>query len=278
MIFLMLMALNHVLAFSQAKMIVESDTLYKAPESIAYDSLRGVLYVSNFSGVGADGKPRTDNTISKIGLNGELLKTDYIGGLSMPTGICIYNRDLYIVERQGVVIFDLDKEEIRQRIPIETKDFLNDITLDPAGNIFVTVSGTSKILCIDENGPTVWLEDEGIHNPNGILYHKGRLLVGTTGDGCLKMIKPETREISLIAYIGEQIVDGIRPCGSGYLVSLFEGNLFWVSLEGKVIELINTREEGVYLADFEYIESKGLLFVPCLWNNMIRIYKLEEME
>jgi len=46
-----------------------------------------------------------------------------------------------------------------------------------------------------------------------------------------------------------------------------------VNLEGEVREVLNTREERLFLADFEYIESKGLIFIPTLWNNKILIYQ-----
>jgi hypothetical protein len=58
-----------------------------------------------------------------------------------------------------------------------------------------------------------------------------------------------------------------------YLVSHFEGNLYLISPDGEVEELMNTRNEKSFIADFEYIENKEMLIVPSLWNNKLTAYK-----
>lgn len=262
-----------VITIAQPVRLFESDTIFRSPESIAFDPVREVLYVSNFTAPTRQGGWYGTHTVSKIDLEGNILADEWITGLSSPTGICIQNDKLFIVDRFGVVEYDLKEDRISNKYYIKTTEFLNDITVDPEGTIYVTASGTRKVYRISGGQVEVWLEHDSINNPNGILWDKGRLLIGTTSDGCIKTIDPETKEISKIAHLGETIVDGIRPCGTGYLASIFEGNLFWVNLQGEVREILNTREEGLFLADFEYIESRDLIFIPTLWNNKILIYR-----
>jgi hypothetical protein len=260
-----------VLSLAQPVRLFESDTIFRCPESIAFDPVREVLYVSNYTAPTRQGSWYGTHTVSKIDLKGNILADEWITGLSSPTGICIRDDKLFIVDRFGVVEYDLKEDRISNKYYIRTTEFLNDITVDPEGTIYVTASGTSKVYRISHGQVDVWLEHDSINNPNGILWDEGILLIGTTSDGCIKKIDPETKEITKIAYLGETVVDGIRPCGSGYLASIFEGNLFWLNLQGEVREILNTREEGLFLADFEYIESRGLICIPALWNKKILI-------
>ena len=85
------------------------------------------------------------HTVSKVSLKGEILDTNYITGLSCPTGICIDDNKLFIVERFGVVEYDLITHCISNKYYIKTLDFLNDITADADHNLYVTVSGTGKV-------------------------------------------------------------------------------------------------------------------------------------
>ena len=267
------LVLVSMLTAAQPVRLLESDTTFRSPESIAFDPVREVLYVSNFTAPTRQGGWYGTHTVSKIDLKGNILEDELITGLSSPTGICIHDDKLFIVDRFGVVEYDLAENMISHKYYIKTTEFLNDITVDPEGKIYVTASGTRKVYRIADGKVEVWLEHDSITNPNGILWDEGKLLIGTTSDGCIKTIDPDTKEITKIAFLGETIVDGIRPCGSGYLVSIFEGNLYWVNLEGEIREILNTREEGLFLADFEYIERRELIFIPTLWNNKILIYR-----
>lgn len=254
---------------AQVVKLFESDTIYRAPESIAYDSIRDLIYVSNYTAPLKDGGFYGQHTITKANLKGEILEADWITGLSCPTGICIYRDHLFIVERFGVVEYDLEKEQVINKYYIKTDEFLNDITLDPEGTIYISVSGAKQIYRIKEGIVELWLEHDSIDNPNGILFDQGKIVIGTITDCSLKLVNPETKEIQRLARLGEGTVDGIKACGEGYLTSIFQGNLFWVSKTGEVKELLNTREEKLFLADFEYIPSKNLILVPALWNNKL---------
>lgn len=240
-----------------------------APESVAYDSVRDLLYVSNYSGGIKDGEMYNSNFISKVKLDGTPVELEWIGNITTPTGICIYADKLYIVERFGVVEYDLEKDKVSNRYRIYSCCFLNDITVDDDTNIYVSVSDTNLIYRIKNGKVEKWMESEKISRPNGILHHNGKMLVACNDDNSFKAIDMETLKISKIANLGPGTLDGIKPCGKDYLVSHFPGNLYRVSLDGKVEELINTREDKINLADFEYIQGKGLIVVPALWNNKL---------
>lgn len=251
----------------------EIDSTYPAPESVAYDSIRDVLYVSNYTGRVKEGAMYNSHFISKVHLDGTPIDLEWIGNITTPTGICIYADKLYIVERFGVVEYDLKKDEISNRYRIYSCCFLNDITVDKDTNIYVSVSDTNLIYRIRKGQVEHWLETDQVRKPNGILYNNNKMLVVDNADHYFKSVNLETLEVNNIAYLGSGILDGIRPCSDDYLVTDFLGNLYRVSMEGNVEELINTREEKIFLADFEYIEGKDLLIIPALWNNKLIGYR-----
>jgi len=250
----------------------ETDTIFLAPESVAWDSAHNCLYVSNYTAPIKEGTYYGNHTISKVSLKGEIIKADWITGLSCPTGICIANNKLFIVERFGVVEYDLTMNRISNKYYIKTTDFLNDITVDDKGSLYVTVSGTSIVYKIEGGKVERWLEDERIANPNGILFDKDKLIIGVISDGYVKVIDAETKEIRKLAFLGEGTIDGIKKCHDGYLVTHFNGNLYHISSSGEVKELLNTHDEGLFQADFEYIPSKNLIVIPALWNNKLLFY------
>jgi sugar lactone lactonase YvrE len=183
---------------------------------------------------------------------------------------------LYIVERFGVVIYDLKQDKISNRYLIQNTSFLNDITVDLDTNIYITDSGSKTIYKIKNGNVEKWLETEEISYLNGILYDDGKLIIGVNGDTSLKSVDIKTKEIQKIAMLGEGAIDGIKKCGDDYLVSHFQGNIYLVKKNGEVKELLNTREQKIDCADFEYIEDENMIIVPALWNNKLIGYQYKK--
>jgi sugar lactone lactonase YvrE len=256
----------------------ETGEIYKRPESAVYDDKRGCLYISNCNGEVKTGTSYGDNSISKADLQGNILEFDFVKNLTKPTGICIFDDKLYIVERFGVVIYDLDSNKIADKIYIKTSYFLNDITVDNEGGIYVSESDTNVIYRIKDKNVEKWMDSKDVSRPNGILYDNGKLIVGVNSDNYLKAVNIADKKVTNIALLGPGIIDGIKKCGDNYLVSHYMGNLYMVKPNGEVTELINTRDEKTYIADFEYIADKQLIVIPALPNNKLLGYKFDLME
>ena len=258
---------------AQAVKLWETGEIYDRPESAAYDSKRDCLYISNCNGEVKTGTSYGHNSVSKADIKGNILEFDFVKNLTKPTGICIFDDKLYIVERFGVVIYDLDANKIADRIYIKTMNFLNDITVDPEGVIYVSESDTNVIYRIKDKNVEKWLDSREIGRPNGVLYDDGKLIVGVNSDNCLKAVNIADKKVTNIAHLGPGIIDGIKKCGDGYLVSLCMGNLYLVKPTGELTELINTRDPQIYIADFEYIPDKELIVIPTLKNKKLLGYK-----
>lgn len=275
---LLLFLIIAVVAKAQVKLpfikLWETDTVYSGPESVAYDTKRKVLYVSNYSQGMKNGMAYGSHSISKVSTDGKMLDRAWIGNLTTPTGICIANDKLYIVERFGIVVYDLDKNKISDRFYIKTLDFINDVSVGKDSSIYVSVSNSDLIYRIKNRVVEEWLNSKEISRPNGILCDNDKLIVGANADSTLRIVDIPTKNVKILAQLKKGVIDGIQKYTNGYLVSHFEGNLFFVSNTGEVKEIINSRAEKINIADFEYIESKKTVIAPSLRNNKLVAFKL----
>ena len=87
----------------------------EAPESVVYDKENNVLYVSNYKRFVRNGSNYSDCSISKVDMNGQIIDKEWIPNLSSPTGLFLKEGLLYIVERFGVAIYDIEKDKMKIR-------------------------------------------------------------------------------------------------------------------------------------------------------------------
>jgi len=96
------------------------------PESVVYDPLREVLYVSNVNGdpLAKDG----NGSIARVSKKGELLEP-LITGLNGPKGIAIVHDLLYVADIDKVLVIDIETANIKTTYEIPDAGFLNDIAI-----------------------------------------------------------------------------------------------------------------------------------------------------
>jgi len=236
-----------------------------APESVAYDRSRDLLYVSNFNG----------GSVAAIHADGRPLALKWVEGLKNPTGLKIHGDKLYAVERTGVAVIDLATGSITARLPIAGAKFPNDLAFDDRGTLYVTDSSASRIYRLADSQAEIWLETDTLRKPNGIHFDQGRLLVGNTGDGALLTIDPATRAASLFAALGADFYpDGLTGDGAGgCLISDYYGRIYRLSSAGVFTLLIDRRGPQRFCADFAYIPETGLLVVPSLYDHRLTAYR-----
>jgi sugar lactone lactonase YvrE len=246
-----------------------SNTL-KFPESVIYDSERDILYVSNFLAGG-------NEFISKVGRDGEIEELRWVTGLDRPTGLCLVGTHLFAVERAAVAEIDVTAGEIVARHPVPEPGLPNDVACDDSGAIFVSDSQKNVVYKVEAGKVSVWLENAEISRPNGLLLDGERLLVGNTGDGCLKAVTIGDRTVETIACLGGgSIMDGIRSDGHGnYIVSDYNGRVFLIAPSGEMTALLNTSARGINTADLEYVPEHGLLVIPTLNGNQLIAYEFD---
>lgn len=269
-IFLLSFLLNSSVSAQNVKILWQSDSLLRHPESAVYDAARNCLYISNMDKNTPLTQLETD-PISRVSTDGKNIETEWMSGFSSPTGMVLKNDTLYVVEKYGVVIVDVENKKIIQRIPIDTQGFLNDLTIDKQGRIFVTeTEKEGKIYLIENGKSSLWFSGKEIGGFNGILADGKYLLLGVNSDHTFKKMSIKSQKIKTIAYLGEGNIDGIQKSSSGhYLVSHFLGNLYEVSCKGKVNEIFNSRDKNLFVADFVYVPGLKQIFIPSLRTNHV---------
>ncbi len=262
------------LSKAQLSKLWSSRNIYEGPESLVFDSERGFIYASNYNRNVKTGEEYGRHFISKSDLNGEFVEKKWINNLTTPTGICIFKNKLFIVERFGIVEFNLDMDEVERTYYLPQDGFLNDVAVSSDTSIFVTVSNRNRIYRIKNGVVEEWLKTDEIYRVNGIIYEQENLIVGINGDNCLKSINISTKEIKVLGNVGPGIIDGVKKCSKGYLVSHLEGSIYLVDNKGVCSEILNVRNENISIADFEYVEEKNLIIIPDLKGNRIITYKI----
>jgi sugar lactone lactonase YvrE len=240
----------------------------RMPESVVYDEERDVLYVSNFFNGG-------DEFISRISLDGEIIDREWITGFIRPTGMCIYEDKLYVVERMGVAEIDIESGEVIIKYPIPSGGFLNDIAVDESGIFYISDNRNNVIHKLANGESDVWLKGDEIQDPNGLCVDDDMLIIGNSGDGSLKTVSLSNKKVTTLVSLGDgSIMDGVRADGKGkFIISDFNGRVFSISQEGKKTELLNTTVSPGYCADIDYIADKGLILIPSLYDNNLSAYR-----
>lgn len=241
----------------------------KFPESVVWDGERQLLYVSNFFNGG-------DEFLSRVRLDGTIETLEWVTGLDRPTGLCLAGDRLYAVERTGLLEIDRATGEIATRYPFVEPGFPNDVACGRTGEVYVSDTRRNAIYRLEDGKLGVWLEGGEISGPNALLLDGDSLVVGNSGDGCLKRVSLADRTVEPLACLGSgSVMDGLRPDGAGgYVASDYNGRVFLVSASGSKTELLNTTARGVFCADLEFVAERGLIVVPTLNDNRLLAYEL----
>ena len=202
-----------------------------SPESVAQDA-KGDIYVSEIGEFNKDG----DGKITRISIDGKL--STFASGMDDPKGITFIGKSLYVTDKNRVLKVEPDGKWTvfgsTMAFP-QTPVFLNDITSDDAGNIYVSDSGNLKsggaIFKIAQNKKITLVLDENtpeILAPNGLWIIKNDLYEVDFSSGILYKINLKNKSISKIAE-GFGGGDGLIKFGNNFFVSDWKnGKIFKV--------------------------------------------------
>lgn len=247
----------------------ESDTLLTTCESVLYDKANDVLYVADIAGKpdSADGV----GFISKLGLDGKIIDAQWVKGLNAPKGMGISNGKLYVADINNLVEIDIATGAVSKSYPVEGAQFLNDVTVDGSGKVYVSDSNTG-VVSVLENG-AIATHLTGVNGVNGLLADGDTFLVASFSEGTLNTVDA-SKQVVLKADSVEN-ADGIEAVGDGgYLVSSWNGKVTYVGADGQTKVILDTTPGGVSAADIEYIAEKKLLLIPTFFKNKVVAYEL----
>lgn len=247
-----------------------TDKVLDVPESVKYDKQRDLIYVANISG-----KPsEKDGTgfISKLSMDGEIINKKWITGIDAPKGMGVYDSMLYVSNITQLVIINIDKEEIVQKIDIPETAFLNDIDIDQNGNVYISDSGTGKIYKFANGKYKLWINDTILKGTNGLYVEENNLLIGTKNG----VFKANLQSAELQQFINiKGSIDGLESDGEGnYIISDWRGNVHRIGENIDKKLLFSTVKDTINAADIDFIKNQNLLLVPTFFDNRVMMYEV----
>ncbi len=271
-IFLMGILLYASGAFAQNRQLIklwETDSTFKVPESVLYSPLEKILYVSNIDG--KSNEKDLNGSISKLSLDRKSVEHNWAINLSAPKGMGIYQNKLYVADLDEVVVIDIKTAKIIERIAIPGSIFLNDVTIDTQGIIYISDSRTGKIHQIKTNSVSTYLESKT--SVNGLLADDDNLYF-VSKDTLFRSDKSKT--LSIIATGMDESTDGIvQTTSKDFIVSCWNGIIYHVKDDGNKEELLDTRAQKLNTADIGFDAVNNILYVPTFFNNKVVAYQLK---
>ncbi len=249
----------------------ETDTLFNKPESAIFDPQNKVIYVSSINGeyCTKDG----NGFISKVDLDGDILDLKWIDGLDSPQGLGIYGNSLYVADLDRVVEIDIPNARISHVFNTDSAQFLNDVSVDEQGTVYVSDCFANKIYRIKDNHIQIWLDDPLLKGPNGLLAQEKGLYILNMGNSTVLYYNLEEKTFTQLADSISNCDGIVRDGNDGFFVSgAWQGEVFHLTSSGEKSLLLDLGKEHVIAADIWYIKNERLLLIPTL-NKTLRAYK-----
>ncbi|GHN00909.1 hypothetical protein WSM22_23980 [Cytophagales bacterium WSM2-2] len=251
----------------------KTDTTMRAPESVLYDRERNILYVSNIDGK-ADAKDGS-GFISKVSLSGKIENLKWVSGLDGPKGLGLYKNNLYVADITNVTVIDVTTGKITGKVEVEGAKFLNDITVDKKGVVYVSDSRTGKIHSVTGNKAELYYENSEFKGVNGLLSEGNDMYVVDFANGNNYKLSADKKLTKL--GVSSEGADGVVPFAKGgHLVSNWNGEVYFMNAKGEATKLLDTKNQKINAADIEFDPKSKLLFVPTFFANSVMAYEVKE--
>ena len=195
------------IAFSQA---------YNSPESIEFDYANNRWFIAN------NGGNNILTRSSTTGARAVFVSTGFSGG--GPHGLEIVGDTLYACAGGSLRAYNINTAALVFTTVITGSTFLNGITHDATGNLYITDYSGNKIYRFNTNTRQFnAFVSTGLSSPNGIIYDQpNNRCVFVQWTGAIKAVLLSDSTVStLVASSGLSSVDGITKDGAGnyYLAS-----------------------------------------------------------
>lgn len=144
------------------------------PEAVRYDESQNVYFISNFNGGGND--LDSNGFITKVDAEGNVIEMQFMTGTDeypfhAPRGMYIEKGSLWVADVTGIHVFETKTGTHQKFIDFTSfqPGFLNDVSGDGSGSIYVTDTGKPIVYKIENDSPSVFLDSLPVY-PNGITF------------------------------------------------------------------------------------------------------------
>lgn len=225
---------------------------FSTPESVVFDSANNRLIVSNIVGEAteADG----NGSISLVDIDGTITEAAWVTGLDAPKGSAIWDGKLYLADITNLRIVDL-ATGVLNTVPVAGATFLNDVTVDASGAVYLTDTFANRIYRYAEGKAELFLEDAALDSPNGIMVDGDSLVIASFGTlaekpedmkpGGLVSVNITSKAVTKNTAAGNfGFLDGIVKIGDAIYVSDFFGGVIYRVSADSAAEAIATLALG----------------------------------
>lgn len=254
------------------ELLWQTDSLLTTCESVLYDKVSKTIYVSNINNGPWD--KDENGFISTINIKGDITELKWIEGFSAPKGMGMYNGKLYVNDIDDLVEIDIEKRKILNKYTVENNPQLNDITVSPEGVVYTSGSNSNAVYQLVNNEVKIVAKDS-LGRLNGLLWQKEAMYFLNFKTNVFGIVNLETGAFKVLSEnIGQG--DGVVRLENGdFITSGWSGQLFYInSKDWTKTQLLDTREQGIYAADIDYIPETQTLLVPTFFHNRVMAYKV----
>lgn len=247
----------------------ETKPVFKFAEAAVFEPNGQFLLVSNTDGspMAKDGK----GSIGKLALDGTVMEVEWVKGLDAPKGIGLYKTRLYVADLADVVVVDVEKGAIVERIPIEGARLLHNIDIDPQGVVYVSDMFTGKVHRIEGSTVTTYLEN--LRGPAGVLVDGADLYV-YTGEGLLKA--DAEKKLTTVAKGLDGRANGIvKVKDKEFILTNWGGIAYYVFADGSNQVLLDTREDRVAAGINLFDPKKRVMYMTTDQHNTVVAFSVK---
>ncbi|WAC40183.1 ATP-binding protein [Pedobacter sp. SL55] len=248
--------------------IWEANQSLPIPESVLYRGDTKELYVSLIDGAGnvKDSK----GGVAILNLDGSMKNPEWVTGLNAPKGLAIYKNTLYIADITAVISVDIRTGKIISKLEIDGAVFLNDVTVDDKGTLYISDTRTNKIYQVKNNSYSLYLEN--VSSANGLKCINKHLFV-LAGTELWKI--NAKKKITVVAKGFEKVGDGLEPIGNGeFIATCWAGIIYHVKADGTIYKLQDVQGK-MNTADLGYNPKDRIIYIPTFNQNSVIAYQLK---
>jgi DNA-binding beta-propeller fold protein YncE len=255
----------------------------KTPESALPVPAEGFAYVSNVAGGPTD--KDGNGFISKVALaDGKIIALEWAKGLDGPKGLALSGDKLYAADIDKLAEIDTKTGKVVTKYEAPGATFLNDVTADAKGDVYVTDSNTSTIWRLSGGKFEKWLETPDLKFPNGIKAEGDKLIIAAWGPPGTTTLEAKPANLLTVNIADKKIddlgdgapvgnLDGLEPYGDDYIVTDWvAGKVFRIAKSGKA-DVLLALKQGT--ADIGYVPEQKLLLIPMMASDKLVAYKLQ---
>lgn len=248
---------------------------FDRPESVIFDPEHQRIVVSV---IGGDPSATDGNgVLALVSPAGEILDPAWVSGLDSPKGMALVGDALIVTDIAQIRVIDRATGEIRESLTGPGVMSLNDATSD--GTVaYVSDMMANGIWRYKDGTFSLWLQNDDLSHPNGLLLDGDRLLVASWGQGLnadfstevpgsLLAVDIATQDVSVMApELGN--LDGVVRIGDSILVNdWIAGKIFAVAPDGASTTV---GEHPTGLADIAAHEN--MLLMPSMIEGSVRAH------